>query len=162
MGGVAGKHASPKGTAMRRRGTLVLLSFLGILFLAAGCGGGGESGPSQAPAPTAGTFLSWDPPARFSDNIPLEPREDLDHYELYLKEQPVFREEDQPVAILAAVEETVSPDGTTRTTVPAQEFFLGHLAPFVGTGKRYYVSLRAVGIDGQRSGFMSPVAWEAI
>jgi hypothetical protein len=42
------------------------------------------------------------------------------------------------------------------------EFILNDIQQFIGAGNRHYVSLKVVGVDGQKSGFMPPVIWDTI
>lgn len=145
---------------MMPRSARTLQAFLLPICLAlslSACGGGETGSPSSGPAPVPSDVLSWEPPTRFSDNLPLEPLEDLDRYEVYVKTTSTFTAEDLPVAEVSALD----PAGAGGPEV-ATDFVMNHLRPFVQAGTRYYVSLRAVGIDGQKSGFMTPVAWDVL
>lgn len=139
------------------RGFTVLLSVLGLL---AGCGGGADAPQSQAP-PTSGpvSVFSWVAPATFNDNTPLNPAMDIDYYELYIRTDPNFTGSDQPVVEIAAVANHPSPDGRSFVRSPVTQFTL-ELIPSIPGGNLLYVSMRAVGIDRQKSSFMAPVAWE--
>jgi hypothetical protein len=44
--------------------------------------------------------------------------------------------------------------------VLGKEFILESIQPFMDPGSRHYVSLKAVGIDGQKSDFMPAVLWD--
>jgi len=138
-----------------------------ILFgaLAIGCGGGaGDAATEVAPPPPAGpvSVLAWDPPASYMDNVTLDPYRDLDHYEVYVRQDPDFSSDDLPVALIAAVVDAPGAAGNPATKVLETEFVLENLEPFIPAGNRYYVSLKSVGIDGQKSDFMSPVTWNKI
>lgn len=126
-----------------------------------GCGGGGGGG-SSAVSPPSGTVtaLEWDPPRVAADSTPLDPRRDLDYYEFYLRTDQNFTENDQPVAQVAAFYDVLSPNGKTFVRDLTKEFTLDNLLPFTEKGKAYYVSIRAVGVDGLKSGFMVPVPWD--
>ena len=137
-----------------------LLALLGAVLLI-GCGGGGGSSSSQAPAPSGPvSLLSWAAPATFADNVAMDPYNDLDYYELYVREDGNFSDSDQPVAQLAAVADVTAADGSTARTL-VTEFAL-ELIPDVPAGSRLYVSMKAVGIDRQRSAFMAPVTWDRL
>lgn len=140
---------------MRRhklRGLLLGLTVIGTL--AAGCGGGGESAVSSGPL----SALGWDPPAAYADNAALDPYQDLEYYEVYVRLDQNFTDSDVPVALIKAVTDdpTVSGAGKKLET----EFILQNLGPFVTQGKLHYISLKAVGVDGQVSAFMTPVSWD--
>ncbi len=139
------------------RNIIVIFS---TIVLLAGCGGGGEAPQTQATPPSGPvSVFAWSAPATFNDNTPLNPIMDIDYYELYLRHDPNFTESDQPAVEIAAVADQPSPDGRSVVRSPVTEFTLD-LVPSLPTGNRLYVSLRAVGIDRQKSGFMVPVAWD--
>ncbi len=140
---------------MRVHGVLGLLGMLAIGgALAAGCGGGGESPATAGPL----AALGWDPPTTYSDNAALDPYQDLDYYEIYIREDGNFADNDVPMAQIKAVV-LDSAMGTASSKLET-EFVLENLTAYVGQGKVYYVSLRAVGMDGQKSEFMAPVSWD--
>ena len=131
-------------------------------------GGGGGSAGGEAPGvPPAGpvTVLTWDPPASFADNEPVDPYRDIDHYEVYAREDPNFTNSDLPVMVIPAFT-GVTPTGVPSTggiikgRIPNWEFTLENLNPYISTASRHYVSLKAVGVDGQKSAFMPPIAWD--
>ena len=139
------------------RGFIVLLAAIGIL---SGCGGGGETPEAQAPSPSGPvSVFAWAAPSTFNDNTPLNPSADIDYYELYLRTDPNFTESDQPAVEIAAVAENLTPDGQSSVRSPVTQFTLD-LIPSVPSGNLLYVSMRAVGIDRQKSAFMAPVAWD--
>ncbi len=142
---------------MRHQGHRRLLVTLAVVgAIAAGCGGGGD-----APASTTGPIsaLGWDPPATYSDNAALDPYMDLDYYEVYVREDANFTDNDVPAAqIKAVVDDPAALGGSARKL--EKEFILDNISPFLGEGKLYYVSLKAVGMDGQKSAFMTPVSWD--
>jgi len=145
--------------------------FLGgftVALLLAGCGGGGGgSAGVEAPGlPPAGpvTVLTWDPPSSFADNERVDPYRDIDHYEVYVREDADFSNSDLPVVFIPAltsVDPTSSPStGVKKGMRPNSEFQLETLDPYISNASRQYVSLKAVGVDGQKSAFMPPVAWD--
>ncbi len=138
---------------MRHHGGREILGVLAVACaLAAGCGGGGES-----PAPGPLSALGWDPPVTYSDNAALDPYQDLEYYEIYVREDVHFVDNDVAIAQIKAVVVDPAMGGASRLET---EFILENLRPFLGPGKLYYVSLKAVGVDGQKSPFMPPVAWD--
>lgn len=133
-----------------------------IGVLAAGCGGGGEgdSFSSQQPIVPQTQTLAWDPPQTYIDNSAMDPYRELDYYEFYIGVDPNFTDNDAPVAQVAAVTNILNPDGVSYSRFLTSEFSLGNLVPFAQQGTVYYVSIRAVGIDGLKSGFSAPVQWD--
>ena len=140
--------------------TVSAITLIGIIF--SGCGGGGGGGGSSAVSQPSGsvTVLEWDPPRVAADGTPMDSRRDLDYYEFYLRTDQNFTENDQPVAQVASFYDVLSPNGKTFVRDLTKEFTLDNLLPFTEKGKQYYVSIRAVGVDGLKSGFMVPVAWD--
>ena len=98
----------------------------------------------------------------YADNAAMDPYRDLDHYELYVRTDGNFTEVDLPVALIAAVSDAPTAGGNPGSKLLEKEFILENVQPFIPPGNRHFVSLRAVGIDGQKSGFMNPVAWDKI
>jgi len=134
------------------RGLLLVVTIMGTL--AAGCGGG-----ETAAAPSGPVFaLGWDPPGSYSDNAVLDPYQDLEYYEIYVREDQNFTDSDLPVALIKAVTDDPTASGAGKKL--ETEFVLDNLGAFVSRGKLYYVSLKAVGVDGQKSAFMSAVSWD--
>jgi len=143
---------------IRLRNLQSLFILLGVFL--AGCGGGQDSSPAQSqvtPPSTPVAVLVWNPPSRYADNATLDPFRDLDHYEVYVRGDGNFTDTDLPLAVVAAVK-----DAPAAGKVLESEFILNNIQPFIGPGNRHYVSLKAVGVDGQRSAFMPPVAWDTI
>lgn len=143
-------------TAMR-----MLLGVFAVTILLAGCGGGGgATSQSQGPAPSGPvSMLSWVPPTTFNDNAVMDPERDLDYYEIYVRQDPNFTDSDLPLTQVAAVANTLSPDGLTVAKSLVTEFTL-ELIPSLPAGNQLFVSMRAVGVDQQKSAFMEPVAWD--
>jgi hypothetical protein len=133
-------------TAMR-----MLLGGFAAVILLAGCGGGGGGGSqSQGPAPSGpASVLSWTPPTTYNDNAALDPERDLDYYEIYVRLDPNFGDSDLPKAEFQAV----------AAGSPVTEFTL-ELIPSLPADSRLYISMRAVGIDQQKSAFMAPLLWD--
>ena len=130
-------------------------------FLFTGCGGGGEGTQAQSGGGVPQTAtLVWDSPKNFADGVSIDPRRDLDHYEVFLRTDPNFNDTDLPVVQMAAISDVASPDGKSKGRKPTTELSLDRLIPYTQPGKRYYVSLKAVGVDGLKSGFMPPVEWD--
>jgi hypothetical protein len=130
--------------------------------LAAGCGGSGETAVDSPMAPPAGpvSVLAWDPPSSYMDNAALDPYRDLDHYEVFVRQDPNFSIDDLPVALIAAVVDGPHTGGVPTTKILETEFVLENIEPYIPEGTRYFVSLKSVGIDGQKSDFMPPVTWD--
>jgi hypothetical protein len=144
-------------TAMR-----MLLGGFAAVILLAGCGGGAEGETSQSPGPTPSapvSILSWAPPTTYNDNVALDPERDLNYYEIYVRQDPNFTDNDLPVAQVAAVAGALSPDGLTVARSLVTEFTL-ELLPSLPNSSRLYVSMRAVGVDQQKSAFMDPLLWD--
>jgi hypothetical protein len=95
----------------------------------------------------------------YNDNAALVPERDLEYYEIYVRQDPNFTDGDQPMVQVAAVAGTLSPDGLTVTRSLVKEFTL-ELIPSLPAGSQLYVSMRAVGIDRQKSTFMAPLLWD--
>lgn len=145
---------------MLNRFCLLVALAVAMGVLVAGCGGGadGESSISQPIGPQTQT-LAWDPPQTYIDNSQMDPYRELDYYEFYVGSDPNFTDNDAPVAQVAAVANILNPDGHSYTQVLTNEFSLGNLLPFTQPGAVHYLSIRAVGIDGLKSGFSAPVQW---
>ncbi|MDX1814688.1 MAG: hypothetical protein R3239_01910 [Thermodesulfobacteriota bacterium] len=139
---------------------LVCLLLAGSMLLA-GCGGGGETVVASSPSGPA-AFLTWDPPQTYEDTTPLDPYADLDYYEFYIRPDMNFTDNDLPVAQVAAVEDIWDPDVKTYLENLTTEFDLQNLLPFVSPGETGYLSIRAVGIDGMKSGFSEPIEWNVV
>ena len=123
-----------------------------MIVLLAGCGGGGGGETSQSPGPPPSgpvSVLAWTPPATYNDNVPLDPARDLDYYEIYVRRDPNFTDSDLPLIQVAAV----------AAGSPVTEFTL-ELIPSLPAGNQLYVSMRAVGVDKQKSAYMAPLAWD--
>jgi len=138
--------------------TVFLLAFIVAMIVLPGCDSGGSS--EVTPPSGSITSLEWDPPMTFGDGTPINPVRDIDHYEFFLRTDENFTDIDLPVAQVSAVTEVLDPNGNIQSSGPTSQFTLENLLPFVEGGKRYYVAIKAVGIDGLKSGFMAPVVWD--
>jgi len=136
---------------------IFLIAMVGILF--SGCG---EEGGGSEVSQSSGTItaMEWDPPVVAADGRPMDPKRDLDYYEFYLRTDQNFSDDDLPVAHVASFTDVLSPNGKLFKRKLTNEFYLDNLLPFTEQGKQYYISIRAVGVDGLKSGFMVPVAWD--
>ena len=141
---------------------MLLGGFAGVLLLA-GCGSGGDTpqsvGQSVGPGPSGPvSVVAWTPPTTFNDNAAMNPERDLDYYEIYVRKDPDFTDTDQPAIQVAAVAGTLSPDGLTIVRSLVKEFTL-ELIPSLPADSQLYISMKAVGIDRQKSAFMAPLLW---
>lgn len=146
----------------RHTATGMLIGVFAAIFLLAGCGGGGGGETSQSPGSSLSgpaSVLTWTPPTTYNDNVALDPERDLDYYEIYVRQDPNFSDSDLPVIQVAAVAATLSPNGRTVSRSLVTEFTL-ELIPSLPAGNQLFVSMRAVGVDQQKSAFMPPVAWD--
>jgi hypothetical protein len=98
----------------------------------------------------------------YADNVPLDPYRDIDYYEVYVRSDVNFTDADLPLALIAAVKDAPSVGGNPGGKIPETEFILENIQPLISPGSRHYVSLKAVGIDGQKSGFMPYVLWDSV
>jgi hypothetical protein len=139
---------------------LVLAALLGIFLT--GCGGGGEGTSQSSVSPTLATqTLNWVPPTTYADNSAMNPYQDMDYYEIYVRTTDTnFTDNEAPVAQLAAVTNVLSPDGITYNQVLTSGFALNNLIPFTQPGAVYYLSVKSVSINGMKSGFSQPVIWD--
>ena len=139
---------------------IVLAALLGVFMN--GCGGGGEGAPQSASSPgTAVTTLAWSPPTTYADNSAMNPYQELDYYEIYVRTADSnFTDNEAPVAQVAAVTDVLSPDGSTQSQLLTSAFELGNLLPFTQTGAVYYLSIKSVSVTGMKSDFSLPVLWD--
>ncbi len=152
---------------MLRSSTLILFvgmltAVLAVATLSVGCGGGGggeTSGTGTTTPSITASVLSWAPPETTADNTAIDPYQELDYYEIYVREDGNFTDNDPPAGQVSAVEDYRSADGQTVSQALVKEFRLD-LLPNVPAASRLYVSMRAVGPDRQKSDFMEPVVWE--
>ena len=105
--------------------------------------------PPVEPLPSM--TLQWEPPELYTDGSPLNPVAELDRFEIYVKEEDTFREEDTPIAVVSAVEP--GDDEICRT------FDLSNLAPFINKGVVYHVALRVVAMTELKSDFSPSVTF---
>jgi len=144
----------------------LLLAWAAIGILASGCGGGSTGGEAPGVPPSGPvTVLTWDPPTRFKDNEPMDPYQDIDHYEIYAREDVNFSNYDLPAMVIPAMTsvdstQTPSTGGKKSGRKLILEFTLEDLNPHISMASRQYVSLKVVGVDGQKSAFTPPIAWD--
>lgn len=122
----------------------IMVLVLAVGTFLTGCGGGGSS-----VEPLPAKILQWEPPATYTDGSALSASTDLASFEIYLREDVNFSEDDQPGAALAAINPAT---GEVTTS-----FNLANLAPYISKGVTYHVSIRAVAQNGFKSDF-SPSA----
>ncbi len=138
---------------MRRLAAMrMFLGGFAAILLLAGCGGGGGGETSQNPGPAPSgpvSVLAWTPPTTYNDNVALDPERDLEYYEIYVRQDANFTDSDLPLIQVAAV----------AAGSPVTEFTL-ELIPSLPAGSQLYVSMRAVGVDQQKSAFMAPLLWD--
>ena len=150
---------------MKRIGIRFIMGMAASLaMMLIGCGGGGaggESGSGQTSPPqgVSAPSLAWDPPTTYSDNSVMNPYVDLDYYELYLRSDANFTENDVPIAQVSAVSNVLAQDGNSYVQALTSLFDLNNLVPFTEQGRVYFLSIRSVGVDGLKSSFSSPVVW---
>jgi hypothetical protein len=89
-------------------------------------------------------MVVWDVPQYFTDGTPLVPSRDLQRFEIYVKQDPSFEPADNPVVIASPLENT---------------YDLANLSPPLSKGVTYYVSLRAVPVEGVNSDFSNAVSF---
>lgn len=136
---------------MRRVRILSLLIWVVVASVwNTGCGGAGAEGGNSGTNPGTANLLVWDPPTTFIDATPLNPLTDLTHYEFYVRQDPNFTEADSHMAEVNAVDNQVL----------VSNFTLNNLLPFLPPGTRCFLSIRAVGVDGSKSPFSQPIAWD--
>lgn len=125
----------------RRKQIIAILAILGVFF-SFSCGGGGGSSSSPTPTPTPTpipqTILSWEVPKYFTNDSSLVAATDLQGFDIYVRQDTSFGPGDSAI-------KTVSPGATT--------FDLATLVPPLSRGVTYYVSVRAVPKDGEKSDF---------
>jgi hypothetical protein len=134
-----------------------LIALMVISILIPACGGGG--GVSESPLPTqppqqtsSATILYWTPPAKDVAGAQIDPRKDIDYYEIFINTSGVFDSFDQPVAV-------VTPVDSSNSLIT--EFDLSSLAPFVKFDPKMFVSMRTVGMTGAKSGFSPAVPFDS-
>lgn len=142
---------------IRPRTLRLFLGLLAVTMVFAACGGGEESSQATGSTSSSVYMLSWDAPDATVDNTAIDPYEELDHYEIYVSEDAVFADTDAPAAVVSAVEDILSDNGQIGMEL-VTDFDLALLQGLPSADK-LYVTLRAVGIDGQKSVFMDPVIW---
>jgi len=126
--------------------SLVALAVLGALLSA--CSDGAISpapGPTPTPTPTPPSkTLVWEAPKYFEDNTPVVPSRDLQRFEIYIKQDPFFGPDDNPVATASPLD---------------NKYNLANVSPPLLNGVTYYVSMRVVTIKGVKSDFSPAVSF---
>jgi len=123
-----------------RRYQWILGTSLVLGALLSACSGGGLSSAPSVP----GKSVYWAAPQYFTDNTPLDPSRDLRGFEIYIKQDPSFGPVDIPVATASSLD---------------TEYNLANVSPDLSNGVNYYVSIRAVTLDGMKSDFSPAVAF---
>jgi len=113
-------------------------------------GGGTTDGGASDIFPAK--ILSWSPPTQYIDGSPLDPKSELDFFEIYVNENGIFSDSDIEMA-------TVSISDPNAGQIINTSFDLSNLSPFISQGVIYYVSVRAVSITGIKSSFSQSVAF---
>ena len=90
------------------------------------------------PPPPLSKKVFWVAPQNFTDATPLVPTMDLQGFEIYIKQDPSFEPDDIPVATASPLEDA---------------YDLSNVSPPLSKGVTYYISLRAVPVDGVKSDF---------
>ena len=130
-------------------GTLILAAFL------AACGGGGTSYTNNSFDTNANLshsyIFSWNAPNETVDHEAINPANEIEYYELYISATGIFSDSDIPAAFVTAVE-----SGQLVTQFDLALLNVDELP----AGQQLYVSLKAVGVDGQKSDFMESVVWD--
>jgi hypothetical protein len=130
-------------TLPKRLTILAVLVVVGGFF--AGCGGGGgTTSPPPSPQPTKKTIVSWEVPQSFADNTLFVPSRDLQGYEIYVRQDLPFQEDDNPVATATSLESS---------------FDLATLAPPLSQGVTYHLSIRLVTAYDTKSEFSPAVSF---
>lgn len=124
---------------MRRCNRILATLALLCVFLSGCTSGGSSSTPPLPQDPTSGpTTLGWSPPQFFTDNTPLIPERDLEYFEVYIKQDPQYKPEDLPIAIVSPLVNTL---------------YLADLSPPLSKGVNYYYFIRTVPVEGEASDF---------
>src|SRR3972149_8506620 len=100
------------------RPPIALFSIFIVLAFLFGCGGGGSgetpvSSGSVPLEPIPPKILSWQPPTKFLDDTSLEPSKDLENFEIYIRGDGSFTENDTPMALVSAVDSGSGQEATT-------------------------------------------------
>ncbi|PWB65975.1 MAG: hypothetical protein C3F14_04780 [Deltaproteobacteria bacterium] len=103
--------------------------------------------------------MAWDPPTTFQDNTAMDPYRELDYYEIYMRSDANFTDNEAPVAQVAAITNVLAADGKSLQQELTTGFSLENLLPFTQPGAVYYLCVKSVGVDGLKSDFSVPVAW---
>jgi hypothetical protein len=121
---------------LRYKLILVTVAVLGALLCA--CGGGGSSSSQPSQPPLQAKMMIWKAPQYFMDNSLLNPATDLQRFEIYIRQDPSFGPGDNAIATASPVENS---------------FNLATLVPPLSKGVTYYVSVRAVTVEDEKSDF---------
>ena len=124
---------------LRYKQISVTVAVLGALLCACGGGGSASNQPSQPPPPPLqAKMMIWKAPQYFMDNSLLNPENDLQRFEIYIRQDLPFGPGDNPIATASPVDNT---------------FNLATLVPPLSKGVTYYVSVRAVTVEDEISDF---------
>jgi hypothetical protein len=123
-------------THRRHAPIIAVLAVLGV-GLSACSSGGSPSAPV-----VLGKSVYWAAQQSFTDNTPLVPSRDLQGYEIYIRQDSSFGPSDNAVATAPPLDNS---------------YRLANLSPPLRQGVTYYVSLRAVTVEGVKSDFSPAV-----
>jgi hypothetical protein len=123
---------------LRNKKILVALAVLGALLST--CSRGGSS---SAPS-VMGKNVYWAAPEYFTDNTPVVSSRDLQGFEIYIRQDLSFGPADNPVATASALDTTYN---------------LANVSPPLLNGVTYYISLRAITVEGVKSDFSPAVSF---
>ena len=131
--------------AIKIFGTLILLTCSACIF--------DSSRDTEIVKGGTAFIMSWYAPETTVDNEKLNPYTELDHYELFINATGFFSEDDDPAVFISAVKNSKLITQFDLALINTDE---------LPASPELYVSLKAVGIDGQKSDFMAPIIWNRL
>lgn len=147
-------HVSMPLNLRKRTFPALMFSLMMISLVSAGCGGGGSSADTSTSTSTSTAtpkILGWTPPQTYSDQTPLDPAKDLNHYEIHINDTGDFSRPDVTEATVSAID---SANGQLVTS-----FDLANLGVRLSKNVTYYVSMRSVSNTGVISDFSPAVSF---